>query len=87
MSNSAAGANSIQFGARNCLAWTLVFPKLLKIQPFVWNGTTLAGQLSEKATGWRLSHVQIFADGDFSYPKKVTSATVHIRDFSIFPEI
>ena len=30
MSNSAAGVISIQFGACNCMAWTLVFPKLLK---------------------------------------------------------
>ena len=43
MSNSAAGAISLQFCACNCLAWTLVFPKLLKIQPFVWNGTTPPG--------------------------------------------
>ena len=43
MSNSAARAISLQFSACNCLAWTLVFPKLLKIQPFVWNGGTRPG--------------------------------------------
>ena len=43
MSNSAARAISLQFGACNRMAWTLVFPKLLKIHVFVWNGNMLPG--------------------------------------------
>ena len=42
-SNSAAGAISVQFGACIQVAWTPVFSKFLKIQPFVWNRTARPG--------------------------------------------
>ena len=72
MSISDARTISLQFGACNCVAWTAPFPKLLEIQPFVWNGGPLAGKLLKKNTGCLLCMPKSFPTAIFSCPKKVT---------------
>ena len=54
------------------MAWTPVFSKFLKIQPFVWNRTLVPGRPFQNCRLVWLPFLELHRRRFFSYPKKVT---------------